>query len=95
MFSFFYVVLLTGWYWETKDCSVAGEGKICNLYRVPVPVNYPSGVGSRALGQAQSDANCIWCEKGGGAGDVFFRNKCVRLVSGAFVELKGKISWKL
>lgn len=48
-FSFPLVVLLPGCYWETKDCSVAGEAKICCLYRATVPAGYPSGAGGRAF----------------------------------------------
>jgi len=32
-----------------RDCSVAGEAKICCLYRASIPANYPSGAGGRAF----------------------------------------------
>lgn len=59
LFSFLSLlcVLLTGWYWETKDCSVVGEAKICNLYRAPVPADCPSGAGSRAF-----KVGTFWCK---------------------------------
>lgn len=69
----FYVVLLARWYGETKDCSVAGETKICDLYRAPVPADYPSAAGSRAFRVGTISVNCIWCEKGKGVGNALFQ----------------------